>query len=75
MIYARYHGYALITEPEEQEERIQKCNKCPYRDSFTDQCDLCSCFIFAKTQVTIEECPKEYWLAIWRKKQIDETPN
>lgn len=70
MVYAKRAGYDILATQDEQEPRIKTCVVCDDHDPLLSQCNLCSCFIYAKTQITIEECPRKKWLAIWRKKGL-----
>ncbi len=46
----------LVSEP-----RIKICNNCEYKNKLTNSCELCGCFIPAKTRVIEEECPNNMW--------------
>jgi len=58
-----------------QRMRLDKCQRCPQRVNgwmnqaippgtpvaLTHRCNLCKCFVRAKTLVPAERCPMGYW--------------
>jgi rRNA maturation endonuclease Nob1 len=39
--------------------RLDICLKCDHR--YKEFCEICGCYIKAKTKVDKASCPKEYW--------------
>lgn len=44
-----------------QAARYAICKKCPYYRIVADQCSACGCFLYAKTYMRDQVCPKEKW--------------
>lgn len=66
--WAKIRGYEILTTEQEQDDRLDECDWC---DDLTEssQCRVCSCWVQAKTMLTMEACPRKKWRAIWRKKK------
>jgi len=55
-------GGKMVSE-EERTARLAVCKDCPlYRDKGDlSTCRACGCYLYAKTWMATEECPKGYW--------------
>lgn len=57
--------YYLITNNEKSrlisKLRINVCNACEHKNKTLNSCNLCGCFIPAKTRLIEEECPNGLW--------------
>lgn len=42
-------------------KRLEVCEKCPFFISEYRQCDVCSCFVDLKAQLSTETCPEGRW--------------
>ena len=51
---------SFVTE-EIAEKRLKACEACPHFDSSVRQCEICTCFVDLKAQLTTESCPKGRW--------------
>ena len=45
------------------DRRMDICMKCPYfrGNSYSATCDICKCYLIAKTKIPTMHCPKEKW--------------
>lgn len=71
---AGWLGYRTITSFNEQDARLDTCYSCKeilWGDQAGDgaQCKICTCLVEAKTNLTMEQCPRKKWLRIWDKKR------
>ena len=66
---ARLRGYEVLSDPFVAGRRWNTCQVCPFFDGA--QCEACCCMAEAKTVIAVEKCPKGYWDAVWRKKDVD----
>lgn len=55
------HGQKVLTLDEKVKFRLSKCNRCEYIHSDKKTCNLCGCFIIAKTKLETEKCPAGKW--------------
>lgn len=67
---ARWGGFDVWTTEEEREDRLFSCDLCPDLEPGTRQCRGCTCFVDVKAGLTMEECPRKFWLPIWRKRGL-----
>jgi hypothetical protein len=51
---------SFVTE-ETAQKRLKACEECPHFDPAVGQCQVCSCFVILKAQLTTENCPKGRW--------------
>jgi len=57
-------GDGVIADPEVVELRRKICSQCRFyrvRRHGLDKCNVCSCYVKAKTLLKSEKCPKEFW--------------
>lgn len=75
-------GNRVLVLEEVREARLRKCEGgCPHFDPVIRQCNLCTCLVDFKAELTAEECPAGRWpdtqltktriyasiLKLWRK--------
>lgn len=65
--WARVWGYEILADGFVAANRFRYCRRCKYFDGAS--CMKCHCLAQAKVMIAVEQCPKRYWLAIWKKKQ------
>ncbi len=53
-----------IASPADQAKRRAVCNGCEQRDTVTDRCSACGCWLPAKQRMASEGCPKGFWLPV-----------
>lgn len=68
-VRAKCGGYRTIATGAEQDARMDKCLKCEELNEHA-QCRICTCFVQAKTFLTMESCPKKKWGQILEKKKF-----
>jgi hypothetical protein len=51
----------ILAPPPVQNRRLAECYTCEHLDDAEDQCQLCTCFVMAKTALATEECPDGRW--------------
>ena len=56
----------ILVSEEVRQERIAHCKVCP-KLTFMMTCDICNCFMPAKTKLAGAECPEGKWLAVEKK--------
>lgn len=44
-----------------QQERLAICRQCEFFNSLTVGCNICGCFMRAKTKLANATCPKGHW--------------
>jgi hypothetical protein len=71
--WAKLRGYRVVAAGAEQDARLDQCFKCEELNGYA-QCRICTCFVQAKTFLTMESCPKQKWKRIWAKKKFTEGP-
>jgi len=49
----------LEVKPDEYKKRIGVCLACKYLNG--NDCEICECNIYDKSQLITESCPKEKW--------------
>lgn len=54
-------GRLEISEPELAKERIKVCEECPNFKKLSRQCNMCNCFMDAKTKFLHSGCPINKW--------------
>lgn len=64
--YAKIRGYEVLADDITTSARRNVCENCEFRQD--EQCGICSCYIFAKTALFTEQCPKRKWFRRWVKK-------
>jgi len=57
-------GKRLLTNKQEQEERMSICRSCKYYDDQQIRCTQCGCFLEAKVKVAGQYCPISKWVKI-----------
>jgi hypothetical protein len=50
---------SVLLSDEEYSKRLTICITCPYQED--NQCQKCTCFIFAKCRLSTETCPIGKW--------------
>jgi hypothetical protein len=65
VIATRLAGFKALADDETTVIRIQTCQACPHLDQESDQCSICTCFIWAKARLNLERCPKGFWKRRW----------
>jgi hypothetical protein len=61
MLWWKINGWAVLLEPHEQQNRLNKCNRCLVMNPESRQCEICTCFVDAKTLLAPERCPLGLW--------------
>ncbi len=61
-----YHHLPDMVPKEEFDRRNKICDECEHKqpdptNMRREMCEVCSCFIFAKTQLKVNECPVGKW--------------
>lgn len=54
-------GQQVLSLDEKVKYRLNKCNRCEYIHMDKKTCNLCGCFIVAKTKLETESCPAGKW--------------
>lgn len=60
-VYALFHGKNLLVPQKIVDGRLAICNLCPFFDAAFRQCNICTCAVDLKAQLSTESCPKGYW--------------
>lgn len=74
-------GNRVLVTTDVREARLVTCEGCPHFDPVIRQCNLCTCLVDLKVELTAEECPAGRWpdtqltktriyasiLKLWRK--------
>lgn len=55
---------AHFCSKEEATHRYSICNSCPDFNQTVKTCNLCGCFMVAKTKIKSSTCPANRWLPI-----------
>lgn len=58
-IYGKVTGTPILVEPRIQKVRLHWCKYCKF--NVEDQCVKCTCFVDAKTWISMESCPNGNW--------------
>lgn len=56
----------ILVDEKTREERIAHCKACP-RLTFMLTCEICNCFMPAKSKLAGAECPEGKWFAVEKK--------
>jgi hypothetical protein len=64
-IYGRLTGTPILVEHRIQKVRIHWCKYCEF--NVNEQCSKCTCFIDAKTWLSMESCPEGKWRKIVKR--------
>lgn len=68
LVWARWRGYETLATDAEAEDRRDICHEC---EEFVEgQCAVCTCYVDAKTMLLTEQCPKNKWFRVWRKRRL-----
>lgn len=68
--WAKLRGYEILADGPERTKRQCCCRRlCSHYLKESDQCAVCSCFVFAKTMLAVERCPVGWWRPVWKKKK------
>jgi hypothetical protein len=52
----------MFVSEQKANSRLAACYKCPDFDGNWSQCQVCTCAVLLKAQLTSETCPKGRWL-------------
>lgn len=52
---------AVLVDESTLKFRLDQCRACEKHDPRLDQCQICSCFVILKAQLSTEDCPIGRW--------------
>ena len=65
----------MIADQSTVVERLFHCGQCEHKkgSGFMARCNLCGCFIEAKTRLASQSCPVGRWSAVGGEKPVQES--
>jgi hypothetical protein len=60
-ILALFRRKSLLVPDVVLAARLEACRRCPEFNSTFGQCNVCTCFVALKANLTTEDCPRGRW--------------
>lgn len=51
----------VIASPQLADKRLEVCERCPFFEEESRQCNVCTCFVDLLVELKGERCPKGFW--------------